>query len=119
MTNFTGTSGADIAIAGIGALSGFTGGTVAQLQDSLGDQFFAGGGNDIITVTNAASNRLVGGDGADTMRGGSGGDTFNFNLGEVDAGELIDGRGGTDDLLVQATIDGTIDFSVAEVASIE
>ena len=41
MTNFIGTEGNDTANAAISELVGFTGGSVAQLTDGVGD-FFAG-----------------------------------------------------------------------------
>ena len=62
MATFTGTGGNDVANATNGTLTGFTGGTVAELQDGVGDTFNAGDGADSI----------VAGAGNDTVNGGGG-----------------------------------------------
>ena len=77
MATFTGTGGTDVADATTGTLTGFSGGTVAQLQDAAGDTF-------------------TGGDGADTIVAGSGNDTFNIATGDFNAGESLNGGAGTD-----------------------
>lgn len=77
MTRFTGTAGDDVANALTGSLSGFTGGTIAEVQDSVGDFLDGGSGHNII----------VGGAGNDTLRSGGG------------ATDILVGGGG-DDLLV-------------------
>jgi Ca2+-binding RTX toxin-like protein len=66
MATFTGTSGADVADATTGTLTGFSGGTVTELQDATGDTFIAQGGADSI----------VAGSGNDNMRGLGGNDTL-------------------------------------------
>jgi Ca2+-binding RTX toxin-like protein len=71
MATFTGTAGNDTANATAGTLTGFTGGTVAQLQDGSGDIFNAGAGNDTVTA----------GAGDDSFRGMAGNDTFNGGAG--------------------------------------
>ena len=76
MATFTGGSGNDVANATTGTLTGFSGGTVAQLQDSSGDTF-------------------NGGNGADTIVAGSGDDTINIANGQFVAGESIKGGGNT------------------------
>ena len=116
MTTFTGTSGDDTANAATGQLIGFTGGTVADLQDDVADQFVGLGGADLVVASNAGF-RLIGGDGADEMHGGSDGDTFNFSPGEAEVGEIIDGGDGSDHLLLQ---NGLNDFTVGlAITSIE
>ena len=69
-------SGNDTANATTGTLTGFSGGTVAQLQDSSGDTF-------------------TGGTGADTIVAGSGDDTINIANGQFVAGESIQGGANT------------------------
>ena len=76
MATFTGTNGNDTANATTGTLTGFSGGTVAQLQDAGGDTF-------------------NGGNGADTIVAGSGDDTINLGAGQFVAGESIQGGGNT------------------------
>ena len=84
MATFNGTSGADTANAGTGTLSGFTGGTAAQLSDSEGDTFLALAGDDFI-YAGSANDRLRGGLGADMLDGGIGIDTADYldNFGAV------------------------------------
>ena len=94
MTTFTGTSGKDVADASTGTLTGFTDGTVAELQDATGDTFNAGSGNDWI----------IAGDGADSIDGGDGNDRIAFDGSDVS----IAGGTGADTLIV--TEDATIDL---------
>ena len=77
MTIFTGTAGADTANASNGTLTGFTGGTLADLQDGNGDEFVLGGG-------------------ADTVVAGSGGDIFEIAGSVVVTGSTLNGGGGLD-----------------------
>ena len=85
MVTFTGTAGNDIADASAGTLIGFTGGSVAELQDNTGDTFnpltgadtiVAGSGNDIINSGVNDANVL------DSFDGGAGIDTLNFKGGD-------------------------------------
>jgi Ca2+-binding RTX toxin-like protein len=103
MATFTGTSGNDTANATTGTLTGFSGGTAAQLQDTSGDTF-------------------NGGNGADAIVAGSGDDTINLGAGQFAAGESIQGGGntasGTRDQIV-LTAGGTTDLSVGTVSGIE
>jgi len=50
MATFTGTNGNDSVNASSGSLVGFTGGTVAELQDAIGDTFNGLDGNDTISA---------------------------------------------------------------------
>lgn len=104
MATFNGTNGNDVANASTGTLTGFSGGTVAQLQDSSGDTF-------------------NGGNGADTIVAGSGDDTINLGNGQFVAGESIQGGGnsasGTRDQIVLTSSGTTVDFSVGTVSGIE
>jgi hypothetical protein len=103
LATFTGTNGNDRADATTGILTGFSGGTVAQLQDSTGDVF-------------------NGGNGADAIVAGNGNDTINLGSGQFVAGETIQGGGntstGTRDQIV-LTSGTTVDFSVGTVSGIE
>ena len=103
MATFNGTTGNDTANATTGTLAGFSGGTVAQLQDSSGDTF-------------------TGGNGADTIVAGSGNDTINIANGQFVAGESINGgadtASGTRDQIV-LTNATTVDFSLGTVSGIE
>ncbi len=103
MATFTGTSGNDRANATTGTLTGFSGGTVAQLQDASGDTFNGGGG-------------------ADEIVAGSGDDTINLGSGQFVTGELIDGgansASGTRDQIV-LTAGMTVNFSLGTISGIE
>jgi hypothetical protein len=48
MATFTGTAGNDVADATTGNITGFSGGTAAELQDAIGDTFNADAGADSI-----------------------------------------------------------------------
>jgi Ca2+-binding RTX toxin-like protein len=103
MATFTGTSGNDRANATTGTLTGFSGGTVAQLQDASGDTFNGGGG-------------------ADEIVAGSGDDTINLGSGQFVTGESIDGgangASGTRDQIV-LTAGMTVNFSLGTISGIE
>jgi Ca2+-binding RTX toxin-like protein len=89
MATFTGTGGNDVANAPTGTLTGFTGGTVGELQDAIGDTFNAGAGNDTIfggagndTINGEAGDDIMtGGAGNDSILGGTGADQFTGNQG--------------------------------------
>ena len=86
MATFTGTDGNDFAR--YYGLTGFTGGTLAELQDAIGDTIIGGAGNDTIS----------GGAGADMIDGGDGNDTIYLDAGDFVAGEFIDGGTGGDEI---------------------
>jgi len=74
------------------------------------------------TITGSSSdNFITGGGGADTLTGGSTFDTFNYDAGtDIEAGESINGLGGTDSISVGSSETGpSYDFSVATLAGIE
>ena len=75
MTIFTGTENVDTANASSGLVSGFTGGTGAELQDNQDDTFFCLGGHDIV-VAGGSNDILAGGAGNDQLNGGGGKDTM-------------------------------------------
>ena len=98
MTTFTGTTGDDVADASSGTLTGFSGGTVVNLQDGTGDTFNAAEGNDSI-VAGAGNDVLNGGIGDDTLDGGAGNDTLNGGLGNNTYNFTVGASGfGTDTL---------------------
>jgi Ca2+-binding RTX toxin-like protein len=97
MAVFVGSVGNDTANAGAGTLAGFTGGTLAQLQDSIGDTFFCSAGNDFISAGDG-DDSIIGSLGADTLLGGFGNDTINGgdpDLLDVST-DSIDGGAGDD-----------------------
>ncbi len=127
MTTFTGTANADVAdVTGAGTLTGFSGGTIAQLQDATGDSITGAGGSDSV-IAGSGNDTIAGDAGADTLRGGGGADIFTYLLtGDVSAGEIIDGgsdAGVTDtiQIMVPASVlfGTTFDFSSATITSIE
>lgn len=100
MTKFTGGDAGDLADAGTGVLSGFAGGTVAQLQDLNDDRVFGGAGGDRVS-TGGGNDRvfggtgddaLEGGDGSDALYGGTGNDTLTVQ-GDGLTGQLFGGAG--------------------------
>ena len=80
MAAFTGTADRDVADARNGILIGFTGGSVAELQDATGDQFNAGDGDDAI-LAGVGNDRLYGENGADVLIGGAGDDQMYGDFG--------------------------------------
>ncbi|MEZ5742980.1 MAG: calcium-binding protein [Sphingomonadaceae bacterium] len=91
MATFTGTTGNDVANSAGGILTGFTGGTLAALQNASGDVFYGLAGNDTILAGaggdfiegQTGDDTLFGGFGADEIRGGAGAD-------EIDGGADFD-----------------------------
>lgn len=103
MTLYTGGAGNDVANAVTGTLTGFSGGSVAQLNDINGDTF-------------------VGGGGADTIVAGASSDDFIYEAPSQINGlaESIDGGAGGDRLYVSNPgASATYDFRLAQVRSIE
>ena len=118
MVMFTGTGDNDTADVANGTLTGFTGGTVADFSDEIGDTFNAGAGDDYIGG-GGGDDSMNGGDGADSMNGGAGADGFNLANGDFVSGESIDGGEGSDGIkLTELT---TIDFTDATttISSVE
>jgi Ca2+-binding RTX toxin-like protein len=73
---------------------------------------------DTINGSVIASNVITGGRGADTLNGGNGFDTFVFvQPGDVEAGEVINGNGGFNQLRLDAA--GTVAFRVVELNGIQ
>ncbi len=105
MALFLGTAGTDIADATTGALSGFTTGTLTELQDAAGDLFVGGNGNDSI-VAAGGNDTIDGGGGNDVLRGGAGADVIydNVSFGEVSTATTIDAGSGDDTIIVGSTI---------------
>ena len=121
MATFTGSGSGDTANATTGTLTGFSGGTQAQLQDNVGDTFTGNGGADTI-VAGSGDDTITGGSGADTIVAGNGDDTINIANGEFVTGELIAGGAdsgiGTRDRIV-LTNATTVNFSLGTVSAIE
>ncbi len=87
--NFIGNAQGNTADAGAGVLTGFVGGTIADLQDGFGDHFFGNGGADSI-LAGAGNDTVEGGNGPDTLNGGAGDDTI---IGGVGSDLLFGGEG--------------------------
>jgi VCBS repeat-containing protein len=110
MVNFTGTSGNNVANAATGSLSGFTGGSSAQLMDGVGDLFRAYTGRDSI-LAGSGNDTIYGGAGADTLLGGEGNDLFVVSPTDIAAGEVINGSTGLDTIFAT----GVIDFTACDI----
>ena len=111
MASFTASpAGNNVANAVTSTLTGFTGGSLAELQDTIGDTFLGSEGNDIV-VSGAGDNTVTGGAGADYFLGGSGADLVLFNTGDTVAGEVANGATGLDTIFAT----GTLDFSICEI----
>lgn len=78
MATFIGTDSNDQADTVVNVLTGFTGGTFAELTDAIGDTFYGGGGNDIIQA-GSGNDTLNGGAGDDFLHGGTGVDTVDYS----------------------------------------
>jgi Ca2+-binding RTX toxin-like protein len=118
LATFTGTAGNDYADATIGTLTGFTGGSVGQLQDATGDAF-AGLASDDIIVAGSGDDTIDGGDDNDLLYGGTGNDTIDggagIDIGYFDFSDriasvvfLADSDGGTYTPLVGGVASGSI-----------
>jgi Ca2+-binding RTX toxin-like protein len=81
---------------------------------SITDEIAGNGGADVLKGGGGAD-RLWSGAGLDKSYGGEGDDSFAFMSGELEAGEIIDGGAGADEMHVA----GTLDFRSAQIASIE
>jgi serralysin len=123
MATFTGTNSVDIAHGLLGLLSGFTGGTVAELQDGVGDTFLcdqdddfvsAGAGTDLIRGQRGAD-YLNGGGGVDTIEGGVGDDTLVGGSGN----DSLVGGDGDDTYLIDSQSDIIIEDSILAVSGID
>ena len=79
MANFSGTTSTDTLNAATGTIVGFTGGTLAELQDSIGDFIQGFQGSDVI-VAGSGNDSIFGGSGFDTINGGNGNDTSSLPL---------------------------------------
>ena len=100
MATFTGTAGDDVANATTGVLTGFAGGTVAELQDGTGDTFDALGGNDTIIAGNGADTINDTAGTKTTIDAGGGADTITIGTTFADPTSTIDGGGGNDLLII-------------------
>jgi Ca2+-binding RTX toxin-like protein len=112
-----GGAGDDIANANTNTLTaGFTGGTLADLQDSIGDEINGFGGNDTLvgstgndTINGGEGNDSIqGGAGADSISGGNGDDLINGFFGQ----DIVDGGAGQDAIIFTTTTSVT-DFNSA------
>ncbi len=78
-------------------------------------------GDDTITGNSSAHNGIAGGGGADTMVGGNGPDQFQYSdPGDIQPGETINGKGGTDAILIYHEPGGAIfDLSGVGITHVE
>ncbi len=88
MATFNGTSAIDKANASTGELVGFTGGTVAELQDGIGDTFLGQYGDDDIRG-GSGDDTIMAGFGTDKVNGGAGRDTTSYAVHPTFDGEII------------------------------
>jgi Ca2+-binding RTX toxin-like protein len=122
LTTFTGSLAGDAADAtgvliGFPYLAGFSGGTVADLTDAIGDTFFgldgadyvsAGSGSDSIDGGNG-NDFLYGNNGNDYLYGGAGNNTLSGGAGDdrIDANymrDTVDGGSGNDFLVIDTPL---------------
>jgi Ca2+-binding RTX toxin-like protein len=100
MALFIGTSGNDVATAFNGTLVGFTGGTLAELTDGIGDTFNSGNGNDTV-IGGSGNDTILGGGDNDRLSGDAGNDTVLGDLGDDtlfggDGDDTVSGGAGND-----------------------
>ena len=119
MAEFIGSTGDDTVDATTGQITGFTGASAVELNDTLGDTFRGDSGGDFIRA-GGASDLIYGGFGIDTMYGGAGDDTFSITQGDGDAAsETFDGGQGIDTLLLRDILSNEWYLTAATVRSIE
>ena len=119
MATFTGTGNADVANANSGQLTGFTGGTVEELQDGAGDNIDGLAGNDTI-VAGAGDDTITGGQDVDAVSAGAGNDVLAVENDHLNPGETYDGGDGFDTLRVTSNVGFfTNSFQNSTVTSIE
>jgi Ca2+-binding RTX toxin-like protein len=99
LATFIGTTGNDTANAITGTLTGFTGGTLAELQDVTGDTFNPDTGTDTIVA-------------------GNGNDSIWLRPGDASAGDVFDGGAGSDSIVLQ-TSGGVYDLTGASIQNSE
>jgi Ca2+-binding RTX toxin-like protein len=114
VTGFTGKQKADTANALTGKLIGFKGGTVALLQDTIGDSFVGSGGNDTV-VSASGKDTISGGNGNDNLTGGAGDDRVDGGKGN----DLLKGGAGTDTILGGANDDTIALFQGEEADNVD
>jgi Ca2+-binding RTX toxin-like protein len=101
LTTFTGTGGNDFASTATNTITGFTGGTVPDLNDPLnGDTFFGLDGNDFVRAGNA-NDTIYGDNGTDTLYGNGGLDLIFGQAGD----DFLYGEAGNDTILGGIGID--------------
>lgn len=115
MATFTGTGGDDTADATNGTLTGFTGGTVGELQDGIGDTFNPQGGADTI-VAGDGDDTLNGFIGADSLDGGAGTDTlvlssFTGSFSPTDLAAAADNKLTNIELINATAVSGTLNLA--------
>ena len=111
---------AGVITASTGTVTNFSGGSLAELQDLVGDTFVGGTAGDVFvtgsgndTIAGQGGNdSILGGSGADVLAGDEGNDVFFFNASTdiSSAGEQILGGSGVDSIRVQVA--SSVDFSL-------
>jgi Ca2+-binding RTX toxin-like protein len=115
MANFTGTAGTDVANATTSVLTGFTGGTLAELKDGVGDSINGLAGDDTI-VAGSGADTITDQQGASTtIDAGLGDDVIDIAGSKFTSGS-IKGGGGTDTLQAGS---GTVSLAGLTLTEIE
>jgi Ca2+-binding RTX toxin-like protein len=94
LTTFTGTGGNDFASTATNTITGFTGGSVTELNDGTGDIFVGLDGDDFVLAGNA-NDTIYGGNGIDSLYGSGGLDIIFGQAGD----DKLYGEAGNDILL--------------------
>jgi Ca2+-binding RTX toxin-like protein len=94
LTTFTGTGGNDFASTATNTITGFTGGSVTDLNDGTGDIFFGLDGDDFVLAGND-NDTIYGGNGIDSLYGSGGLDIIFGQAGD----DKLYGEAGNDTLL--------------------
>jgi serralysin len=115
MATFNGTTGNDRATPTNGVL-GFTTGTLAELIDGTGDQFFPGDGSDTVDA-GSGNDTFFGSAGADQMFGHNGDDFYQYGAASEVTSDTINGGADTDVLAI--TFTGAANFQSTSITSIE
>ncbi len=120
VTYTLGTNVENLTLTGLADIDGAGNAGSNLIVGNAGNNSLHGGGGDDTLVGGAGSDDLTGGAGKDYVYGGDSFDTLHIGDGDLAMGEIYDGGGGDDTLLLgYVGTGGTIDLSRVTIADVE